>query len=58
MRLLAPPARLTCADALSEKRLLEVGVDFGDHQNLSPAEKRKLIAINQLAAMEDRSFVG
>jgi hypothetical protein len=36
----------------------EVGVDFGDHQNLSPAEKRKLIAINQLAAMEDRSFVG
>jgi hypothetical protein len=36
----------------------EVGVDFGEHQNLSPEEKRKLIAINQLAAMDDRSFVG
>lgn len=36
----------------------EVGMDFGDHQNLSPLEKRKLIAINQLESMEDRSFVG
>lgn len=36
----------------------EVGVDFGDHQNLSPQEKRRLIAINQLDALQDRSFVG
>lgn len=36
----------------------EEGVDFGEHQNLSPAEKRKLIAINQLVALEDRSFIG
>lgn len=36
----------------------EVGVDFGPHQNLSPEYKRRLIAINQLEAMDDRSFVG
>lgn len=36
----------------------EIGLDFGEHQNLSPQEKRKLIALNQLAAMDDRSFVG
>lgn len=36
----------------------EVGVDFGEHQNLSPQEKRKLIAVNQLEALDDRSFVG
>lgn len=36
----------------------EVGVDFGDHQNLSPLEKRKLIALNQLALKDDAPFVG
>ncbi len=36
----------------------EVGIDFGEHQDISPAEKRKLIAVNQLAAMQDRSYVG
>lgn len=36
----------------------EVGMDFGDHQNLSPQEKRKLIAINQAATMSGTPFVG
>ncbi|MCE9557610.1 MAG: MFS transporter [Armatimonadetes bacterium] len=36
----------------------EVGTDFGDHQNLSPQEKRKLIALNQIAEMEGQPFVG
>ncbi|HMS54781.1 MAG TPA: hypothetical protein PKA27_05225 [Fimbriimonadaceae bacterium] len=36
----------------------EVGIDFGAHQNLSPEEKRKLIAMNQLDSLESRSFVG
>ncbi len=36
----------------------EVGVDFGEHQNLSPQEKRKLIALNQMAAIEGIPFVG
>ncbi len=36
----------------------EVGIDFGEHQDLSPEEKRKLIALNQLASMDERSFVG
>jgi hypothetical protein len=38
--------------------MLELDIDFGEHQNLSPEEKRKLIAVNQLAALTDRSFVG
>jgi hypothetical protein len=36
----------------------ELDLDFGDHQNLSPEDKRKLIAINQAAAMEGTPFVG
>lgn len=37
----------------------ELGMDFGPHQDLSPQEKRKLIAINQAALMSDRQpFVG
>lgn len=36
----------------------EVGVDFGAHQDLSPQEKRRLIALNQTAAMDDVPFVG
>lgn len=36
----------------------EVGVDFGDHQNLSPQEKRKLIAVNQMNTIDGSPFVG
>jgi hypothetical protein len=38
----------------------EIDLDFGEHQNLSPEEKRKLIAINQLDAMGEtrHGFVG
>jgi len=36
----------------------EVGTDFGAHQDLSPQEKRKLIALNQAALMQDQPFVG
>ncbi|HVL38198.1 MAG TPA: hypothetical protein VM328_02295 [Fimbriimonadaceae bacterium] len=38
----------------------EIGMDFGEHQNLSPEEKRKLIALNQLAALDGsrHGFVG
>lgn len=36
----------------------EIGQDFGDHQNLSPQEKRKLIALNQMALVEGQPFVG
>lgn len=36
----------------------EVGVDFGEHQNLSPQEKRKLIAMNQIAHVDGNPFVG
>jgi hypothetical protein len=36
----------------------EIGQDFGAHQDLSPEEKRKLIAINQLNEMPNSSFVG
>lgn len=36
----------------------EVGQDFGEHQNLSPEEKRKLIALNQMAIVEGQPFVG
>jgi hypothetical protein len=34
----------------------EVGQDFGAHQDLSPIEKRKLIALNQIAHYD--SFIG
>lgn len=36
----------------------DVGLDFGEHQNLAPLEKRKLIALNQLAALDERGFLG
>jgi hypothetical protein len=36
----------------------EIGQDFGAHQNLSPEEKRKLIAINQANELGQTSFVG
>ncbi|MBS1717634.1 MAG: MFS transporter [Armatimonadetes bacterium] len=36
----------------------EIGFDFGSHQNLSPQEKRKLIAINQANLFEGQPFVG
>ncbi len=36
----------------------EIGFDFGEHQNVSPEEKRKLIAINQANLMEGNPFVG
>lgn len=36
----------------------DVGFDFGEHQNLAPETKRKLIALNQAALMEDVPFVG
>lgn len=36
----------------------EIGFDFGEHQNLSPQEKRKLIALNQAAVLGDVPFAG
>ena len=36
----------------------EIGQDFGAHQNLSPEEKRKLIAINQANELGSKAFVG
>lgn len=36
----------------------ELGMDFGDHQNLSPQEKRRLIALNQAALIDGKPFVG
>jgi hypothetical protein len=36
----------------------EIGQDFGEHQALSPQEKRKLVAVNQAALMDGRPFVG
>lgn len=36
----------------------EVGMDFGVHQNLDPAEKRRLIALNQAQSMTGQPFVG
>ncbi|MBS1705167.1 MAG: MFS transporter [Armatimonadetes bacterium] len=36
----------------------QVDIDFGGHQNLSPEEKRKLVALNQLESMVGRSFIG
>ncbi len=38
--------------------LNELGLDFGDHQNLDPAEKRRLIAINQANAVVGQPFIG
>lgn len=36
----------------------EIGQDFGAHQDLSPQEKRKLIALNQAAAIDGVPYVG
>ncbi len=36
----------------------ELDMDFGAHQNLSPLEKRKLIALNQAAELGDRPYAG
>lgn len=36
----------------------ELGIDFGDHQDLSPLAKRKLIALNQAAAIQGQPYVG
>ncbi|MFI5385797.1 MAG: MFS transporter [Fimbriimonadales bacterium] len=36
----------------------ELGFDFGEHQDLSPLEKRKLIALNQAELLGDHPFVG
>lgn len=36
----------------------EIGFDFGEHQNLSPQEKRKLIALNQAAVLGDVPYAG
>lgn len=36
----------------------ELGIDFGAHQDLSPIQKRKLIALNQAALIEGQPFVG
>lgn len=36
----------------------ELGIDFGEHQDLSPAEKRRLIALNQAASISGQPFVG
>jgi nitrate reductase gamma subunit len=36
----------------------EIGFDFGEHQNLSPQEKRKLIALNQAAALGEVPYAG
>lgn len=36
----------------------ELGLDFGEHQNISPQEKRKLISLNQAAAVDGTPYVG
>jgi nitrate reductase gamma subunit len=36
----------------------ELGLDFGEHQDLSPEEKRKLIAVNQAAALGEQPYAG
>lgn len=36
----------------------ELGFDFGEHQNLSPEEKRKLVAINQATHLGDLPYAG
>jgi len=36
----------------------ELHLDFGSHQDLSPEDKRKLVAINQTALMQGTPFVG
>lgn len=36
----------------------EVGIDFGEHQDISPQEKRKLVALNQAAMINGQPYVG
>lgn len=36
----------------------ELGIDFGEHQNLSPQDKRKLIALNQATLIDGQPYVG
>ncbi|HWA83741.1 MAG TPA: hypothetical protein VG820_09925, partial [Fimbriimonadaceae bacterium] len=36
----------------------ELGFDFGEHQNLSPDEKRRLVALNQAAHLGDQPYAG
>lgn len=36
----------------------ELGIDFGEHQNLSPQDKRKLIAINQAVQVKGNPYIG
>lgn len=36
----------------------QVDMDFGPHQDISPLEKRKLISLNQAAAIEGTPYVG
>jgi nitrate reductase gamma subunit len=36
----------------------EIGFDFGEHQDLSPQEKRKLIALNQAERLGETPYVG
>lgn len=36
----------------------ELGFDFGEHQDLSPEAKRKLIAVNQAATLGERPYAG
>lgn len=38
--------------------MIELGIDFGEHQKLSPQDKRQLIAINQMAQVEGKQFLG
>lgn len=38
--------------------MLKIGMDFGGHQNLSPIEKRKLVALSQASAIDGLPFVG
>jgi hypothetical protein len=36
----------------------ELGISFGEHQMVSPEEKRKLIALNQAAEIDGQPYVG
>ena len=36
----------------------EIGMDFGSHQDLSPLEKRKLVALSQASVIEGLPYVG
>lgn len=61
-QVVCPRSGETFISQLQHRDLVEVmkelDIDFGDHQNLSPLEKRKLIAVNQAAAIEGSPYVG